>query len=197
MLLDHVEVGQIVIQSDARVVDQYVEGADPALGQFGGELRIEDQAPAIERNVWQHPRHHLFVIRNAVRSPGVHDCMGVPRVIERHPGHYCGVEIGEIGKLFLVEGQIRAAANLALQEGRRRNDDIKSAIPRQHPGFQRLIGVEIRDADLDVREFFEGCNGVGRHIIRPDVQVENIFVIAVLAGMSISRRRIRAAATDH
>ena len=111
--------------------------------------------------------------------------MGVPRIM-CGPGHQCRVEIGEIWELFLVEGQVGAAANLPLKVGRRRNDDIEAAISRQHPSFQRLVGVEIRDVDLDAGEFFERRNGVGAQIIGPDVEVENLFVVLV-AGLDSLR----------
>ena len=42
------------------------------------------------------------------------------------------VEVGEIGKLLLVERQICAAADLPLEIGAGRNDDIEAAVPRQH-----------------------------------------------------------------
>ncbi len=81
--------------------------------------------------------------------------MSVPRVIECDPRHQRGIEIDEIGKLRLVECQVGAAANLSLDEGGRRHDDIKSATARQHPRFQRLGIIEIRDVDLDASLFLE------------------------------------------
>jgi hypothetical protein len=51
-------------------------------------------------------------------------------------------------ELFFVEYQIRAAPNFSLHVGGHRRDNVEAAASRQHPGFQRLVGVEIRDVDL-------------------------------------------------
>jgi hypothetical protein len=42
--------------------------------------------------------------------------MDVPRVVNSDPRDYGGVEMGEMGELFLVEGQIGAAAKLSLED---------------------------------------------------------------------------------
>jgi len=99
--------------------------------------------------------------------------MGIPRVIECDPRHQCRVEIRKIGELLLVERQICAAANFPLEIGSHGSDHIKPASARQHPRFERLVGVEIRDVDLNARQLFEGRDGVGRQEIRPDEEIEN------------------------
>jgi len=75
--------------------------------------------------------------------------MDVPWTIERYPRHQFRVKIDKIRQLFLVESQIRAATNFPLKVGSHRRDDIEAANSRQHPRFQRLVGVEIRNVDLD------------------------------------------------
>ncbi len=185
-----------VFEHQAHHAGRRVEEVDAALRQSGGIRGVEDQAPTIQRCVRQRVGHHFRVVADAVGSPRIHDTVRVTGVIERDPGHDGGVEIDEVGKLCLVEGQIGAAANLPLKEGSRRKDDIESAVSRQHPSFQRLIGIEIRDADLDTRHLFERCNGVGRQIVGPNVEIENLLVAALFPRLGISRVRIRPAAAD-
>jgi hypothetical protein len=83
------------------------------------------------------------------------------------------------------------AANLSLNEGSRRNDDVKSTITGQDSRFQRLVGFEIRGANLNAREFFERRNGVGRYNISP--RASNIKSCEHVT----KTRRLRAIAALH
>lgn len=67
----------------------------------------------------------------------------------------------------------------------------------QHPGFEGLLGFEYGNVDLDARLLFECGNGVGGHIISPDVEVKNLIVTVIRSGGSIFGAGTRVTAAEH
>lgn len=145
----------------------------PAFGHFRGHRWVEHQPPGVERRVGHERLDHLLVVADAVGPPRVDHAVRIVGVVQGHPGHELRVHVLEIRQLRFVERQIDAGLDLALEIRGRRHDDVESAVAREQTGLQRFIGVEVGDMHLDAGLFLEIRQGVGRQIVRPDVQVQH------------------------
>jgi hypothetical protein len=91
--------------------------------------------------------------------------------------HELRVHVLEIRQLRLVEGEIHARLDLPLEIRCRGHHDVVSAAAREQLGLQGFVGVEVGDVHLDARLLLEIRQGVGREIIGPDVEIQDLAAV--------------------
>ncbi len=110
--------------------------------------------------------------------------------------HDIRVEVAQVGDLGLVERLQQAALDLRLGEHRTRHHDVVAGVAGHQLGMQRLVGLEGVVVDLDAGFLLEGSHHALGDVVRPVVDVEDLFLGSDRGGRRSLRDRLLLLATS-
>jgi len=94
------------------------------------------------------------------------------------------VEVPQVAELRLVELLMHVRLDLAVQERGGRGDQVVAGVARQQLGLEHLVRIEDVVVDLDAGFLGELGDDVGRDVVGPVVDVQDLFLLSRLAAAS-------------
>ncbi len=131
----------------------------------------------VERAGAQRRFHHRRVVAHARGAPEIGHAEPVARIGIRGGGEDLRIEIAVIGQLGLVDRLIDLRLDLAREIGRgRRHDQVIARAAGQQLRLQHLVAVIDVVVHVDAGLVLESRDRVGRDIVGPVVDVEELFL---------------------
>ena len=150
-----------------------IEDVDAAIREPGGDLRIEEQRPGIERHVAKPGADRIDVDAEPAGAPHVVDAIEIAGVVGRQEIRDPRPHMREIGELRLVELQKRPGADLSRHARIGGHDDVVSRLAGKQLGLEDLVAVidVVDDPDAGLRG--EGVEHRLVDIVGPVVDVDD------------------------
>src|SRR5690606_38019030 len=159
-----------VLQGGGQHVVTGVEHGNAATGQFGGNLRIEDQVPGVERGVLTEDGLDLVdVVADTVGAPHIGNRVLAARVDAVHLVHQRRVEVFHVRQFAVVQRLVYTCLDLLGQEMIGRHDYIEAGAASEQLGIQHLVGVVYVIGHLDASFLLEVGDGVLGDVVGPVV----------------------------
>ena len=168
-----------------------VEVGDTAGLELGGVRRVEDQIPGVVRHF--HAAQGFgnldLVDANGGEAPRPGNQVGVAGVDRLELGHEGRIQIDRVGNLRPVKLQKQTCFDLRLGECGPWHHDVIASIANDQFGLKCLVAFKRLVIDFDAGFFFEIGHHIFGDVIRPVVDVQNLFLSRCRSGYRRCRSR--------
>jgi hypothetical protein len=137
---------------------------------------VENNRPAIDRNVAKRGLDLVHVVADPGRAPHVVDGIFIAGIVFAETLHDVGPHVGEVRQLGLVELLEDACLDLAGEERPGRHHDVIARTAREQLGLQHFIGVEDVIDDLDTGFLGEVLEDGIVDVVGPVVDVDHALL---------------------
>ena len=166
-----------IVQRGGENFGRRVQIGDTAGLELGRVGRIENQVPGVVRHF--HGTQSLgnlgLVDANRRKAPGPGNQVGVAGVDHLQLGHDRRVQVGRIGNLCFVQFHQQAGVYLRFRKHRPGHHDVVAGIAHDQFGLEGLVVLESLVIDFDARFFLEIGHHVLGDVIRPVIDIQNLF----------------------